>query len=161
MATTVAKYELTTEWRIAAPVSMVWPVIFAVEQWPQWWRGVCEVRKLESGDDDGVGAVYHQIWRGKLPYYVRFDVQTTRVEPGRMLEGRARGQLDGCGIWTFHAHGATTRLRYEWRVNVTRTWMRVLSPLARPVFAWNHDVIMDWGAQGLCRKLGVAVESTG
>jgi hypothetical protein len=31
--------------------------------------------------------------------------------------------------------------------------MRVLE--SRPIFKWNHDVVRDWGADGLARKLGV------
>jgi hypothetical protein len=33
--------------------------------------------------------------------------------------------------------------------------MNLLAPAARPLFTWNHDVVMDWGAGGLARKLGV------
>jgi hypothetical protein len=39
---------------------------------------------------------------------------------------------------------------------MTRPWMRLLAllaPLARPVFAWNHGVVMAWGRQGLERHL--------
>jgi hypothetical protein len=31
--------------------------------------------------------------------------------------------------------------------------MNLLAPLARPVFAWNHDVVMRWGAEGLAKLL--------
>jgi hypothetical protein len=31
--------------------------------------------------------------------------------------------------------------------------MRQLAPLLRPVFAWNHGVVMGWGEDGLQRKL--------
>jgi len=120
-----------------------------------------EVRKLQSGNDDGVGAVYRQVWRSRLPYYVRFDVETTRVEREALLEGRARGDLDGRGTWYFQARAETTLLRYAWCVSATRAWMRLLAPLARPLFAWNHDVIMGWGAQGIARKLGTAVQYIG
>jgi hypothetical protein len=27
--------------------------------------------------------------------------------------------------------------------------MRLIAPVAPPVFAWNHNVVMDWGRQGL------------
>jgi len=32
--------------------------------------------------------------------------------------------------------------------------MNMLSPLARPLFKWNHDVVMSWGAEGLRKRLG-------
>jgi hypothetical protein len=30
----------------------------------------------------------------------------------------------------------------------------VLAPAVRPLFAWNHDVVMRWGGEGLARLLG-------
>lgn len=32
--------------------------------------------------------------------------------------------------------------------------MNLLAPVARPLFAWNHDVVMTWGGEGLARLLG-------
>jgi hypothetical protein len=31
--------------------------------------------------------------------------------------------------------------------------MNLLAPIARPLFAWNHDVIMRQGEEGLSRYL--------
>ena len=31
--------------------------------------------------------------------------------------------------------------------------MRALAPGARPIFEWNHDVIMRWGLEGLEDRL--------
>jgi hypothetical protein len=33
--------------------------------------------------------------------------------------------------------------------------MNLLAPLARPIFEWNHDVIMRQGGEGLARLLDV------
>jgi hypothetical protein len=33
--------------------------------------------------------------------------------------------------------------------------MNLLAPIARPLFKWNHDVVMHWGGEGLARRLGV------
>ena len=32
--------------------------------------------------------------------------------------------------------------------------MNLLAPIARPIFAWNHDHVMRNGAEGLARLLG-------
>ena len=42
---------------------------------------------------------------------------------------------------------------YEWDVGTKRRWMNLLAPIARPIFAWNHDYVMRNGAQGLARLL--------
>ena len=43
---------------------------------------------------------------------------------------------------------------YEWNVATTKPWMNLVAPIARPIFAHNHDVVMGWGGEGLARLLG-------
>jgi len=76
-----------------------------------------------------------------------------RVERFKTYEIQAKGQLEGIGLWSFTQMGEVTHLRYDWNVNATKTWMRLLAPLARPVFRWNHDAIMRWGQEGLATRL--------
>jgi hypothetical protein len=52
--------------------------------------------------------------------------------------------------------GATI-VRYDWNVETTKRWMNLLTPIARPLFEWNHNVVMNWGAEGLAKRLGVSV----
>jgi hypothetical protein len=47
-----------------------------------------------------------------------------------------------------------TAVLYEWNVHTTRAWMNLLAPVARPVFAVNHDYVMRHGGEGLARLLG-------
>ena len=144
---------LVTEWRLAAPVETVWALIAAPADWPSWWRAVKAVETLEPGDARGVGAVRRITWRTALPYSLTFVVRTTQAEPMRFIEGRAEGELDGTGLWTFTASDGGTLLRYDWRVAVTKPWMRIGAPLLRPVFAWNHGVVMGWGEKDIAPRL--------
>jgi uncharacterized protein YndB with AHSA1/START domain len=149
----MADYAFTTTWQIAAPVAPIWAAISAVERWPQWWRGVEAVVRLRDGDDQGVGAIHRYTWKSKLPYRLSFTMETTRVEPLHLIEGRASGELQGAGRWTFSERTGGTTVRYDWNVRTTKAWMNLLAPLARPLFAWNHDVVMAWGHAGLLRRL--------
>jgi hypothetical protein len=153
----MAAYEFVTIWRISAPIETVWNEIFHSELWPSWWKGVENVVELEKGDEQGVGNVRRYTWKSKLPYRLTFNVKTTRVEPYSLLEGDAMGELEGKGIWHLSTEGSETIVRYDWQVDTTQPWMNLLKPIARPLFEWNHDVIMSWGAQGLARRLGVNV----
>jgi hypothetical protein len=86
-------------------------------------------------------------------------MQTTRVEPTSIIEGRAIGELQGTGLWTLtHDLGITTA-RYDWKIETTKAWMNFLAQVARPFFNWNHDVVMGWGGEGLARKLGTNLEA--
>ena len=150
----MAGYEFLTTWVLDAPRDRVWEAIWESERWPEWWRGVERVVELEPGDENGVGQLVRYVWRSKLPYELSFDMRTTRVEPPRLLEGQASGELAGTGRWRLYEQDGTTAVVYEWNVSTTRPWMNALAPLLRPAFAWNHDWVMGNGGRGLARLLG-------
>ena len=149
----MSRYAFVTEWTLAAPLPAVWELIAHPLAWPVWWRGVERVVQLEPGDAEGRGSLLRYTWRSRLPYRLSFDLRTTRVERHAVLEGEATGELRGVGRWTFTPDGAVTRVRYDWNVEATRRWMTLLAPVARPAFAWNHDVVMGWGLAGLRARL--------
>jgi hypothetical protein len=116
-----------------------------------------KVVELQRGNDKGLGNVRRYTWKSKLPYRLNFDMKTTRVEPFTVPEGDASGELAGKGIGHLSTEGSDTIARNDWQVDTTQAWMKLMAPVARPFFAWNHDVIMRWGAQGLAKRLGVKV----
>lgn len=148
------EFHLVTEWTIGAPVEDVWRELSTPERWPEWWPSVKQVTLLRDGDDRGIGAVRRLRWATALPYDLTFDMETTRVEPPSIIEGRALGELEGVGRWTLHGDGTSCRVRYDWIVQVTIPWMVQLSFLLRPVFRWNHGVVMERGRRGLVDRLG-------
>ena len=150
-------YEFATIWRIKAPIEMVWSEIYHPEVWPTWWKGVENVIEVRKGDEWGVGSIIRYTWKSLLPYRLTFEMQTVRVEPPLLLEGIASGELEGRGLWQLSNEGSETVVRYDWNVQTAKQWMKLLAPIARPVFKWNHDLVMSWGAQGLGKRLGVSV----
>jgi hypothetical protein len=106
-----------------------------------------------------VGRLWRHAWKSRLPYRLTFDVRVTRVEPPLALEGVASGELEGTGRWQFSSDGLVTCVRYDWNVRTTKSWMKVLGPLARPIFQWNHDLVMRQGAEGLARLLSARLVS--
>jgi uncharacterized protein YndB with AHSA1/START domain len=151
----LADYRFLTTWLVDAPVDDVWRALHTIEEWPSWWPGVQRVRKIEHGDEQGVGGVYQQVWRSKIPYSVEFTTFVTEVERPHLIEARADGGLAGTG--TFRIFGAPlgTAVTYDWAVRTTKAWMNAIAPVARPVFAWNHHAVMNQGGVGLARALGV------
>jgi hypothetical protein len=157
----VSEYRFLTTWCLAVPIEPIWEAIHDSERWPQWWRGVERVDELDPGGEDGIGQRARYTWKSRLPYELEFEMRTTRIERPHALEGEASGELAGTGRWRlFEGNGATAVL-YEWDVRTTRPWMNLLAPVARPIFAWNHDYVMRNGAEGLARLLDAPLLAVG
>ena len=150
----MAEYRFLTTWLLESPRQPVWDAIYDSERWPQWWKGVLEAEKLEEGDETGVGQYGRYVWKSKLPYKLEFFVRTTKVAEPSLLEGDASGELTGVGRWRLFEQDGVTAVLYEWNVSTTRAWMNLLAPIARPIFAVNHDYVMRNGGRGLARLLG-------
>lgn len=150
----MAEYRFLTTWLLEAERERVWDAIYDSDAWPEWWRGVIETERLSDGDAAGVGQYGRYVWRSKLPYELEFFMRSTRVEAPRLLEGEASGELAGTGRWRLFEQDGVTAVLYEWNVSTTKAWMNLLTPLARPVFAANHDYVMRNGGEGLAKLLG-------
>ena len=157
----MADYRFLTTWLLDCPRERVFEAIHDQESWPQWWRGMEEAVELRAGDGDGVGALARQRWRSRLPYRIEFEVTSERVERPHLMVGRAVGELNGTGIWRIYEEGGMTAAVYEWNVATTKAWMNLLAPVARPVFKWNHDWLMQRGGEGIADLLGCRLLAIG
>lgn len=156
----MAEYQLATTWRIKAPLSAVWDILYHPDIWPSWWKNLLQVVEIGKGDELGIGALHRYTWQGVLPYRISFDMHIVNIVPLRLLEGRASGEVEGVGQWRLEVDGAYTLAHYTWHVRTTAWWMNCLAPLAAPLFRWNHDAVMRAGAKGLAHRLGTSVEMT-
>ena len=150
----VAAYRFVTTWCLGAPLERVFEAIDDAAAWPSWWKGVTRAELIEPGGEDKIGRVWDFTWRSRLPYDLSFRSTVTRREPPHLLEGAAEGELIGFGRWRLYESPGGTAAVYEWDVRTSRAWMNWLAPVARPAFAYNHDVVMRQGAEGLARLLG-------
>ena len=157
----MTRYRFLTSWLIESSRDDVWEVLRDPLRWPEWWRGVERVRQVDGGDEGQVGSRYRVAWRSRVPYALEFDFTVRRLERGRWMEGEAAGDLEGTGCWRLFEDGGVTAVLYDWDVTSTKRWMNLLGPVARPVFEYNHDVVMRWGGEGLARRLGARLLAAG
>jgi hypothetical protein len=120
------------------------------DEWPRWWRGVERVELLRSGGANQVGSIRRYTFKSRLRYRLVFHLESTRVDPMTVIEGRATGELEGFGRWQLSEEGAATHVRYDWQVATTKAWMRILAPIARPVFGWITTSSWSGAARGSC-----------
>jgi uncharacterized protein YndB with AHSA1/START domain len=157
----VSNYSFLTTWLLEGSREAAWEVLDDADRWPEWWRGVERVTLLEPGDDDRVGSRYRIAWRSRMPYELEFDFTVRSREAPRLMEGDAVGELTGSGRWRLFQEDGVTAVLYEWNVETTKPWMKLLAPVARPAFEYNHNVVMRWGGEGLARRLGVRLLAAG
>ena len=144
---------LVSNWRLAVPRADVWTVLKTPTLWPKWWRFVARVDELDHGDSDGVGAKHRVSWTSRLPYRVNLETEVVETQPEQLIRLHAEGDVRGEGCWRLSDLDGGCAAEYTWRVSLDRAWMRVLAPILRPVFAWNHNAVMDEGERGLKRYL--------
>jgi hypothetical protein len=148
-------YAFATIWRLDAPIERVFDLIHDAERWPTWWPSVPGADPLPP--DASGRSRYRFTFRGRLPYFLRFDMVITLVQRPTALEGAASGELEGIGRWSLRPDGDGTVVRYDWTIRTTRRWMNLLAPLpfVDPIFRLNHHSVMRDGLAGAKRVLGV------
>jgi hypothetical protein len=154
----MTNYHFQTVWWTPSVLDRIWETLANYAAWPTWWRGIQAVEVLRGGDSRGVGTVLRQRWRSRLPYTLVFDLEMLRIESGSLLEGRARGDLEGTCRWTFLPINGGIEIRFDVDVRTGRWWMNLPIPFAPRVVRANFEAIMRWGREGLERTLGVPVE---
>lgn len=147
-------YVFRDEWALPYSIDIVWPHIVNATAYPQWWGAVYHnVTPLNDLPPDQVGSMMAVRARGKLPYQIRFTGTVTRVEPPSRLGLTATGDLDGEGLWELEPVPAGTAVTFHWKVVARKPVIRLLSPLLKPVFAWNHRWTMQVGEKALLARL--------
>ena len=146
-------YSFVTNWKLKVPLEDVWNAVYNSLEWPLWWRGVKSVIELQKNDENGINGIRAYTWKSFLPYELTFSMQLTERDPLKRLNGIAFGELEGTGEWTFTQENEIVHIRYNWNIVTNKKWMNTFSFLLKPVFKFNHNVVMHGGAKGLAKKL--------
>lgn len=160
MAANVFRFD--ESWEIpGASVDEVYDVLARGELLPQWWKGVyLEAEKFGAGETPKVGDRLRVKARGFLPYRLNFIIEAVELDPGKRVVVGTVGDFHGRWTATLSPLGGGTRVQLEWEVTVLQPILRRLSPLLRPLFAWNHRWTTPRGEKGLreflAQRRGVA-----
>jgi uncharacterized protein YndB with AHSA1/START domain len=148
----MAAYRFVDEWLVPASPEWVYGLLSCPREYPEWWGDAF----LEGEGDPGPAAPGKRarlLTRGRLPYRLRWElVCVEAIAPARLVS-RIDGDFAGEGIWTIAPVDGGTRAVLEWTVEVRKGLVRFLTPVLRPLFAWNHHWAM---ARGLDRITALA-----
>lgn len=146
----MARYSFVTTWRLAAPIDKVWEALSV----PQvWWPSMVSSVQLTPPGENGVGARYERVTRGRLPYSLHYILTITQRDRPHAMSYDSEGALFGKGRHVLREAGGATEVVFSWDVATTGFWMNLLAPLLKPLFAWNHGYVMAEGEQALARYL--------
>jgi hypothetical protein len=152
-----ARYTFRTVFVLAAAPGEVTAAVLAPSPWLTGLGHVRELERLADGHGER-GPRYRVTVAAALPpYRLRWELEAVRVVPGRHLDWRATGDLEGEGSWQLRAADAGTEVISTARLHTTRRWMNLLAPVARPLFVRNHDLVMRAGIDALAGHLDAEV----
>jgi len=142
------EYLFVDEWDVAAPRERVFDAISDARTYPVWWKPV--YLDVDSDGDAEVGKVSRQHFKGRLPYHLHTTSTITRLEPPHIIEADVDGDLRGHGKWTLTENaGGGTHVRFDWQVFADKPLLRILTPILRPAFRWNHAWAIARAREGL------------
>jgi uncharacterized protein YndB with AHSA1/START domain len=142
-----AEYVFVDEWDVDAPRDRVFDALADARTYPDWWTPV--YREVEADVPPAVGASSRQRFKATLPYTLTTVSTITALDPPDSFEVDVTGDLRGHGLWTLTDRDGRVHVRFDWRVHADRTLLRVLTPVLRPVFRWNHNVAIKAAMAGL------------
>jgi uncharacterized protein YndB with AHSA1/START domain/quercetin dioxygenase-like cupin family protein len=142
-------YLFVDEWDVAAPPEAVFDAIADSRTYPQWWRPV--YLDVESDGPPQPGREFRHHFKGRLPYHLNTRSVIAKLDPPRTVIADVDGDLRGRGTWTLTPTSRGTHVRFDWQVHADRNLLRVLTPVLRPIFRWNHNWAIARAKEGLER----------
>jgi uncharacterized protein YndB with AHSA1/START domain len=148
-------YHFVTEWTLNFPIDDVWQELGDFKSLPEWWL---DWKKLELRGDDTeprVGSIFDCEVRGSLPYSLRYSLEITCLDPPRLNEHKASGDLVGDGKWVLMESDNGTMVQHHWHVGTSYAIFNLLArfQFIRDLMEKNHAEVMARGYQGLNARL--------
>lgn len=147
-------YHFITQWRVASTCQEVTGLLGNGPDLMRWWPSVyLGVKKLQEGDENGVGTVIDLYTKGLLPYTLRWQFTVGEAHHPNGFTLHAQGDFVGRGIWTFEQDGPFVNITYDWQISAEKPLLKKLSFLIKPIFAKNHEWAMARGYESLQLEL--------
>jgi uncharacterized protein YndB with AHSA1/START domain/quercetin dioxygenase-like cupin family protein len=140
-------YVFVDEWDVAAPQQAVFDAIADARTYPQWWRPV--YLDVDADGPAELGKQSRQHFKGRLPYHLHTRSTVVALDAPRTVTAEVDGDLRGTGTWTLTPLATGTHVRFDWQVHADRKLLKLLTPLLRPVFRWNHNWAIARAMEGL------------
>src|SRR5919109_1625390 len=142
-----SEYVFIDEWDVDAPQEAVFDALADARTYPEWWRPVYIEASGEC--EPAPGCITRHEFKGRLPYHLKTTSEIKRMDRPNEFEVEVIGDLTGKGVWTLTPRDGKVHIRFDWRVIADRPLLRILTPVLRPVFRWNHNWSIQRAREGL------------
>ncbi len=142
-----AEYVFIDVWDVAAPVERVFSALADARTYPEWWTPT--YLEVSADGPPEVGRASHHRFKGKLPYTLTTVSTIVAFDPPHRFDVEVEGDLRGHGTWTLTPAAGSVHVRFDWHVHADRALIRILTPVLRPLFRWNHNVAIRDAVRGL------------
>ncbi|NEE01784.1 hypothetical protein [Phytoactinopolyspora halotolerans] len=142
-------FRLRTRWLIDDERQRCWEFLTAPGQrWRDWWPRLQEIHVDRA--DDLVGSEARCVWRSPIGYRVRTDLKLVDVVAEKRVELSVRGDVTGGAVVEFAAGSSGgTLIDVALELTPAARWMRLTTPVLRPLFMFGHRVVMRGGERGM------------
>jgi hypothetical protein len=148
------EYHFITTWRLESTPEEITEILGDGPDLARWWPSVyLDVKQVEAGDPNGIGAVVSLYTKGWLPYTLRWSFRVTENRSPYGFSLEAFGDFVGRGIWTFEQVGQETIATYDWQIFAEKGVLKTLSLIMKPIFSANHHWAMRKGEESLKLEL--------
>ncbi len=148
------EYHLESNWQVAGTVREVYDITSDDEHLVDWWPAAflrCD--RVDMGQPGGVGKTLRVRTKGWLPYTMDWHQRVTETREPFGFSIETWGEFADRGVWTFVQNGPLVDIHFDWRIAAVKPLLRYLSPLLKPIFAFNHRWAMARGEEGLKLEL--------
>jgi hypothetical protein len=140
-------YRFHSTWPVDATPRETYEALERFEDYSAWWPEVRAFRMLGPESCEVT-------CRSLLPYDLTFVLRPARRDPEAMiLEASMVGDLEGFSRWTITATPSGAQLTFDEEVTVRKRSLRLLAPVARPLYRANHSIMMRHARTGLSSYL--------
>ena len=101
---------------------------------------------VDGDTEPRVGSKIAAVARGWLPYKLRFTIETTALVKPTLIAFKASGDFrTDDSRWVLTPSGNGAHVVLYWNPVVDKPVVKLLSPLLKPLFQWNHHWTMVRG----------------
>jgi len=146
------QFEVNTLWKITGRADAVWELVAEPCTYPVWWPAFRVAERANAVE--GVGAAWDVEVRSDRLYRLRCRLELVWSEPDRVVEWRLSGDVHGRLRFELEAAGdLSTQVWFRGAFRLEKLGLKVISPVARPVYERDHLKIARAGAEGLQDEL--------